>query len=66
MNKTLKAGLCISLLLLVIVAGCTTMQVDETSDSSTQLTGSEVEQVFDDFEDSLLDETDDIEIGSLI
>jgi hypothetical protein len=60
MNKTL---IILSLALLVLVTGCTGLI---SSQASTQLTDSEVEDVLDDFELSLLEETDDIELGSMI
>lgn len=59
----MKAILIIAILLLsVAIMGCTTIGSQETSTP----TENEINETFSDFENTLLDENNDIDVGSMI
>ena len=61
MNNSLVVVLTLGLL--VLIAGCTSLLGMYSSHS---MSDSEVDGVFDDFDSLIVDETDDVELGSII
>lgn len=62
MNSTLVL---ITLLSVMVLAGCTTISEAVTEDNES-VTNVEVQSALSDFESTLIGENDDVEIGSLI